>query len=143
MTKLFPALALALAVTLTPAPAAADTLTDDQLEAVAKRVEKDAKKFSKRFDKELDKSILNKTEFEQAIDKRGEKLKSALDGVHGSVKRGKFDKVRKRLDRALQIAHDVDQVMTERRFSRELESHWLDVRDDLNTLAVGYDLEPL
>jgi len=143
MLKLLSSLTLACALILAPSAPAADALTDDQLRAVAKRVEKDAKKFSKRFDKELDKSVLDKTDFEQAIDKRADKLKSALDGVHGSVKSGKFEKTRKRLDRALQIAHDVDQVMAERRFSRELENHWLDVRDDLNVLATGYDLEPL
>jgi len=141
--RLFPALTLAVALSLSTAPAGADSLSDDELRAVAKRVEKDAKKFSKRFDKELDKSVLDKSEFEEAIDKRADRLKGALDGVHGSVKKGKFEKTRRRLDRALQLAHDVDQVMTERRFSRELESHWLDVRDDLNALAVGYDLEPL
>ena len=59
------------------------------------------------------------------------------------VKSGKHQQAREKLDRALQIAHDVDQVMSQRRFSERLENHWLDVRDDLNFLAAEYDLSPL
>lgn len=110
---------------------------------LAKRVEKGVKVFSKRFDKELDKSILEGSDFEQAIDKRADKLADAMDGVASKVRKDKYNDARERLDRALQLAHDVNEVMIERRFSDRLEREWDGLRADMNVLATHYGLDPL
>ncbi len=115
----------------------------EEVIALAGRLQKAAKQFSKRFDKELDKSVLEDSDFEKIVDKRADKLKSAIGDVRRRAKRGKFEKTREKLDRALQFAHDVNEVMIERRFSDRLERQWDSVRADLNVLAGFYDLAPL
>lgn len=111
--------------------------------AIASRLEKNAKRFASQFDKELDKSLYDGRPIEKRLEKRAKKLKSALDAVRGKVKSGKERKIRKKLDRALSIAHDVNAVMAARRFSADLERDWDEIRRDLDDLAVSYGLRPL
>lgn len=125
-------------------PAAAEqSETQRSLAVIAKRLEKGVKKFSKRFDKELDKSLLEGTRIEQAVDKRADKLAGAMDGVAGKVRKDRYSEARERLDRALQLAHDVNRVMEDRRFSERLELEWDALRADINVLAMHFGLEPL
>jgi len=128
---------LALLLFSAPAAAQADPV------ALAKRLEKDAKRFSSQFDKELDKSLYDGRRIEKSLEKRAKKLKGALDAVHGKIKSGKEPKIRKKLDRALSIAHDVNVAMEARRFSADLERDWELVRRDLDELALLYGLQPL
>lgn len=111
--------------------------------AVASRLEKNVKRFSGRFDRELDKSLYNGSSLEGRLDDRADRLKGAADDVHDKIKSGKEKKIRKELDRALSIAHDVNAAMIARRFSSELERDWDEIRRDFDDLALYYGLEPL
>lgn len=115
----------------------------ERLREIAKILEKGAADFSDRFDKELDKSILDDTKIKGKLDKRAEKFRGAVDNVRGKIKSGKPDKARKKLDRALQLAHDLHIVMTERRFSERLEGEWFEIVRNINVLADYYGLRPL
>ena len=111
--------------------------------ALAKRLEKGVKQFSKQFDRELDRSILNGTDLEKAVDKRADKLAGEMDGVAGLVRKDRYDPARQKLDRVMLLAHDVNEVMEDRRFSDGLERQWQAMRADLNVLASHYGLELL
>ena len=127
-------------------PTAAERLRNEQrqsLVAMSKRLEKYAKRFSKQFDKELDKSILEDTKYEQTVDKRADQLKDALGDVSKQVKKDHYEDGRQELDRAMQFAHDVNEVMVDRRFSQQLEQDWVLMVADLNVLAGYYGLDPL
>ena len=106
-------------------------------------LEKGAADFSDRFDKELDKSILDDTAMKGRLDQRAEKFRRAVDEMRDKLKSGKIDKARPKLDRALQLANDLNLVMLERRFSERLENQWADIVFNINELAAYYDLRPL
>ncbi len=115
----------------------------ERLQQIAKILEKGAADFSDRFDKELDKSIFDDTELKGRLDKRAEKFRGAIDNVRDKLNSGKIDAARKKLDRALQLANDLQIVMTERRFSERLEMQWAEIVNNINVLADYYGLRPL
>ena len=109
----------------------------------AKQLEREIKDFNNQFDRELDKSFYDELGLKERLDRRSEKLKGELDSFHGKVKSSNDKKARKKLDRALQLAHDIDLTMRERRFSEDLEQHWKLVRFELNRMASYFALSPL
>jgi hypothetical protein len=125
------------------APVPAQEADLAHLREVAKVLEKGAADFSDRFDKELDKSILDDTAMKGRLDQRAEKFRRAVDDMRDKLKAGKIDKARPKLDRALQLANDLNLVMMERRFSEKLENQWADIVFNINELAAYYDLRPL
>ena len=114
-----------------------------ELREAARLLEREAKAFNNRFDRELDKSLLDNLPIKERLDLRAEKLKGELDGFHGKVKAANDKKARRKLDRAMQFAHDIDRTMRERRFSEDLERQWEFLRIELNRMADYYDLRPL
>ena len=122
---------------------AATPIDWEQTRTVAREAEQLSKRFKADFDDELDKSILNGLKFEKRLDKRSDQLRAKLDDVHDRAKSGKGEKLRKQLDRALELAHDINLIMLERRFSQSLEDNWRALRDRLDFLAIEFGLDPL
>ena len=114
-----------------------------KLREAAEQLEREVKDFNNQFDRELDKGFYDELGLKERLDRRSEKLKGEVDGFRGKVKSSNDKKARKKLDRTIQLTHDIHLTMRERRFSENLEQRWKRVRFELYRMADYFDLSPL
>lgn len=114
---------------------------DYSVQKLAQYLETNSKKFEKQLDKELDAKVDGKAESQ--FEERAQELKAALDDVQGKIEGGNEKVTREKLAKALVIAHDVNEMMRQERFSPGLEADWAQLRGSLNALAAHYGMGPL
>jgi hypothetical protein len=146
------AAALALGVTgVSPALKAQDANRDIVVAAtdmrdIVERLEKRTDSFKESFDKAVEHSSLEDTKREDRAEDRANDLHSAAKSLKDEFE-DKKDKnhpdVRKKADRTLAAASDLNKVMRSHRFTDELQREWSLIRTDLNAIAAVYQLSPL
>lgn len=112
-----------------------------QLERLIKNIETRSDIFSNRLNKSLDRSRLDGTRAEDNITDRARDLENATDRL-----RRHFDKNDTRADnlpevRGIRAAGTVvNRIMIRRRFNRETENAWVNLRAEINALSRIYGL---
>lgn len=116
-------------------------MTKAQVKAVINRVEDRVDNFVKHYDKSLDNSRLNGSNREDWLNGRAKQLESATDELSREFqRRDAWIENKDEVRRCLNIAHDINKSIINRRLSRDTENIWAKVRYELNTLADVYNL---
>jgi hypothetical protein len=124
-----------------PRAARGRVYTKADVDRIIKRVEDSTDKFKKEFDKALDHSRLNNTNREDELNNYAKDLEHATDDL-----RKHFDKTdawienKEQVRACLSLASKINVAMRNRRLGPKVESRWVNVRFDLNTLAGVYNL---
>lgn len=112
-----------------------------QVKNVINRVETRVDNFVRHYDRSLDNSRLNGTNREDWLNGRARQLESATDELAREFqRRDAWIENKDEVRRCLNIAHDINKSMKNRRLSRDTENIWANVRYELNTLADVYNL---
>ncbi len=116
-------------------------VSKQQLEQLLERIEERSDHFSNRLNKSLDRSRLDGSKTEDRITDRAKDLENATDELrrefdHHDTKSENKPEARK----VLTAATVVNRIMIRRKFSREAESSWLNLRNEINALARIYGL---
>lgn len=113
---------------------------------IVERLEKRTDTFKESFDKAVEHSSLGETKREDRAEDRANDLHNAAKNLKDEFE-DKKDKnnpeVRKKADRTLAAASDLNKVMRSHRFTDELQREWSLIRTDLNAIAAMYQLSPL
>jgi hypothetical protein len=113
---------------------------------ITQSLDKRTDDFKDEFDKAISHSLLNGTKLEDRAKHRADDLHEAakkLRDVYHDKKDKNNPAVRERVDKTLAAAADVNQIMTQNRFTDKLQRDWDLLRSDLNALAGIYALAPL
>jgi hypothetical protein len=115
--------------------------TKAQVGNVIKRAEERADNFVDNFDASLDNSGLDGSAREDKLMKKARRLENATDELRREFDRSdSWIENKSEVRNALNIAHDIDRTMKNRRFGKKTESNWVRLRYELNTLAKIYKL---
>ena len=134
-------LVLCAAAQAQPRVARGRVYTKGDVDQIIKRVEDRTDKFKKEFDRALDKSRLNGSYREDQLNQYATDLEHATDDL-----RHQFDRTDRWIDnrdqvrRCLSLASQLNVAMRNRRLGGKVESTWVALRYDLNTLARVYNL---
>lgn len=112
-----------------------------QVKNVINRVETRVDNFVRHYDRSLDNSRLNGSNREDWLNGRARQLESATDELAREFqRRDAWIENKDEVRRCLNIAHDINKSIKNRRLSRDTENIWAKVRFELNTLADVYNL---
>jgi septal ring factor EnvC (AmiA/AmiB activator) len=117
------------------------TASKQQIEDLFKRIEERTDRFSNSLNKSLDRSRLDGTKTEDRIDERAKDLENATDEL-----RREFDfndtrgETKVNVRKVLSAAMVVNRIMNRRNFSRPVETSWVNLRAEINSLARIYGL---
>ncbi len=115
--------------------------TKAQVEKVIDRVEDRVDNFVKSYDKSLDNSKLDDTRREDWLMNRARDLERATDELRSDFdRRDNWIENKDEVRKCLNIAHDIDKNMKNRKYGRNTENIWAKTRVELNTLADIYNL---
>ncbi len=111
------------------------------VDTIIKRVEENMDDFVGLFNKSLDNSRLNGTNREDYMNKRAHDLESATDELRREFdRRDSWAENKDEVRKCLNIAADINTTMKNRKFGAATEEKWARVRNELNNLAVAYNL---
>ncbi|HUB82646.1 MAG TPA: hypothetical protein VMB03_27805 [Bryobacteraceae bacterium] len=135
-----------------PQPCAAqdanrDTImTPTDVGTVVDRVEKQTGTFKDEFDRAVSHSMIDGKRVEEDSKHRADDLHNSAAKL-GDIFHDKRDKnnpeVRNQVDRTLNEASQLNQVMMQYRFTDRVQREWGQLRAELNGLAAMYQLTPL
>jgi len=115
-----------------------------EVNEIIRRVESRSDEFVKLFDSSLDRSRLDGTRREDRLNERARNLERALDDLRREFdRRENYNQTRPEVSRALNLSEDINKVMRRRRMGGETERQWGLLRDELNALALVYNLRQL
>lgn len=119
--------------------------TRASVDQVIKRVENRTDRFVSQFDNSLDNSRLNGSRREDNLNQRAKDLERSTDELRSEFNRrgDNWWESRENVQRCLSIAADINVAMRNRRFNRNTENNWRNVRKELNSLARVYSLPPM
>lgn len=116
----------------------------EDVKRVIKRVEESSDRFTKAFDRNLDHSRINGTSLEDRLNHQAKQLEEELDDLSKDFDhRDDWRETRQKVQRVMRQADEVNRIMHNGRFHRDVESMWSYVRRDLNRLAEVYNLRSL
>lgn len=109
------------------------------VENLLKRIEERSDRFTKALNKSLDRSRLDGTRAEANIAARSRELENATDELrrefdHNDTRRENAAEVQK----VINSARVVNRIMIRRNFSPQVESTWVNLRSEINSLAKLY-----
>jgi hypothetical protein len=114
------------------------------VDRLVKRVETSSDKFKKEFDKALDRSRLNNTNREDRLNQYAKDFEHATDELRSHFDRtDKWIENKEQVRTCLSLASKLNVAMRNRRLGPKVESRWVGLRYDLNTLADVYNLAPV
>lgn len=115
--------------------------TKAQVDRVIDRVENRVDNFVRSYDKSLDNSRLDNTRREDWLLNRARDLERATDELRSDFdRRDNWNENRDEVQKCLNIAHDINKNMRNRKYGRNTENIWARTRVELNTLADIYNL---
>ncbi len=118
--------------------------TKAEVNEIIRRVENRSDEFVKLFDRSLDRSRLDGTKREDRLNERARNLERTLNDLRREFdRRENYNQTKPEVTRALNVAEDINKVMRRRRMGGETERQWGLLRDELNALALVYNLRPL
>jgi len=75
--------------------------------------------------------------------RQAEELEDALDRIQSRAQRNSDSAIRLLVDRALQVAFEINEAIMSYPFSSDILTHWAVLRSHLNVMARGYSLHTL
>jgi hypothetical protein len=118
--------------------------TKADVDRLIKRVETSSDKFRKEFDKALDRSRLNNTNREDRLNQYAKDFEHATDDLRSHFDRtDQWIENKEQVRTCLSLASKLNVAMRNRRLGPKVESRWVGLRYDLNTLADVYNLPPV
>jgi hypothetical protein len=115
--------------------------TKADVDRIIKRVEDSTDKFKKEFDKALDHSRLNNTNREDQLNDYAKDFEHATDELRKQFDRNdQWIENKEQVRTCLSLASKINVAMRNRRLGPKVESRWVSLRYDLNTLAGVYNL---
>ncbi len=111
-------------------------VSKQQVERLLERIEERSDKFSNALNKSLDRSRIDGTRAEDNITARARDLENATDEL-----RREFDHHDSHAENSAEVrkvinaAKVVNRIMVRRNFSRQTEVSWVNLRNEINTLA--------
>ncbi|QQS40994.1 MAG: hypothetical protein IPM63_16745 [Acidobacteriota bacterium] len=130
--------ALLVAGTVTFGQVRAYRVSDDRVENVLVQIESGTDRFRRAFDLAIDQSRFDGTSREDALQRNIEQFENATDRL-----RQRFEaeeSVSADVTRVLNSAAYINKFMTGNALGTMAERHWVNIRNDLNTLAGYYSL---
>jgi len=112
--------------------------SSSQIRLVAAGLETKTDQFRRYTQSSLDRSPINGTSREDRIADLINNFETATDAFRRNVDSGQTANVE--FQRVLDNALFIDRFMTRNQLSAQAENQWLSIREDLNTLARGYNL---
>jgi len=114
------------------------------VDRIIKRVEENSDRFTKAFDRNLDRSRLDGSSLEDKLNRQAKQLEEELDDLRDDFDRkDNWLETRDNVQDVMRKADEVNRIMHNGRFHRDVESKWIIVKKDLNRLAGIYNLKLL
>lgn len=114
------------------------------VDRIIKRVEESSDHFTKAFDKNLDRSRLDGSSLEDKMNRQVKQFEKELDELRDDFdRRDNWLETRDNVQDVIREADEVNRLMRNSRFGRDVEAKWLIVKRDLNKLAGVYNLKLL
>jgi hypothetical protein len=112
------------------------------VDRLIKNVENRVDRFVSQFDNALDNSRLDGSRREDNLNQSAKNLENATDELRNDFNRrgDNWWETRDNVQRAVSIAANINTAMRRRRFNRQTETNWRNVRQELNTLARAYNV---
>jgi hypothetical protein len=149
-SAMFVAVATLAALVLSPVAADAQgrargrVYTKIDVQRIISRVDAQSGSFRKAVDRQLDRSRLNGSRREDRINAQVKQYDRSVDDLRSEFsRRDRWMETRGNVERVLREASDVNRIMRETGFSANIEGDWLNLRRELNALAVVYNVQPL
>jgi len=121
-----------------------DIYTKSDVKEVIQRIERHGDEFKNHFKKALNNSALYFSDSERdRVKNWAEDLENTVDDLKEEYNEKDFEKARRKLESALMIASGINRFMLRNYFSEDARRSWEILRDDLNVLAVAYNLPVL
>jgi hypothetical protein len=118
--------------------------TKAQVDQVIRRVENRTDNFVRLFDNSLDNSRLDGTRREDRLNERARELEQATNELRREFdRRESYADTRPEVNRCLNIANGINDVVRRRRMGGNTEQQWRMLRAELNALADVYGLARL
>jgi hypothetical protein len=118
--------------------------TKAQVDQIIRNVENRTDNFVRLFDNALDNSRLDGSRREDRLNERARELERATNELRREFdRRERYADTRPEVNRCLNIASGIDNVMRRRRMGANTEEQWRLVRAELNALADVYGLARL
>jgi DNA-binding transcriptional MerR regulator len=115
--------------------------TKDDVDRIIKRVEDRGDVLRKEVDRFLDRSSIDGTKREDRINEEVKELEEALDKLRREFnKRQEYRETREEVTNVIDEAQEINALFRKNRFTPELQRQWLQVRRDINRLALVYNL---
>jgi hyperosmotically inducible periplasmic protein len=105
------------------------------------RIERDGDEYKDAMKKALEDVHLSARE--QRVRELAEDMEDEVDNLKKNYRDGHYDKARENLDNSMLMAASVDRFMQRNYFGPEVRRAWENLRNDLNAIALGYNIEPL
>ncbi len=114
------------------------------VDRIIKRCEERSDAFTKMIDRNLDRSRANGTRREDNINNQVRELERALDELRREFdRRDTWRETRREVEKVMRESDEINALMRNSRFDRNVEREWQLVKSDLNKLAGVYDLRQL
>lgn len=114
------------------------------VDRIIKRVEESSDRFTKAFDRNLDRSRLDGSSLEDRLNRQVKQLEKELDHLRSDFDRkDNWLDTRDNVQDVMRDADEVNRIMHNGHFHRDVEAKWIIVKKDLNKLAGVYNLKLL
>jgi Skp family chaperone for outer membrane proteins len=115
--------------------------TKADVNRIIERVETRGDVLRKAVDRFLDRSNLDGTKREDRINEEVKELEEALDNLRREFdKRQQYQETREEVAKVLDEAQEINRLFRNNRFTSDLQREWLQIRRDINRLALVYNL---
>jgi hyperosmotically inducible protein len=127
---------------LLPSTATAQALyTRTDVREAAERIERHGDEFKHAFKAAMKDIALN--EREKRVKDSAEDLEDEVDNLQKNYKNGRYTEARHNLGTAMLLASPINRFMLRNDAGAEASRAWMNLKADLNVLALGYGLPPL
>ncbi|MBL8189400.1 MAG: hypothetical protein JNK38_15430 [Acidobacteria bacterium] len=144
---MFALLAMALMVTATASAQGrfrGRNYTKADVDRIIKRCEERSDAFTRMIDRNLDRSRLDGTRREDNINEQVRDLERALDELRREFdRRDTWRETRREVEKVMRESDEINALMKNARFDRNVEREWQLVKADLNKLAGIYEVRQL
>lgn len=118
--------------------------TKSDVDRIIKRCEERSDAFTRMIDRNLDRSRLDGTRREDNINEQVKDLERALDELRREFdRRDTWRETRREVEKVMRESDEINALMKNSRFDRNVEREWQLVKADLNKLAGIYELRQL
>ena len=135
-------LAISALAAFLPVPIKSQALyTRTDVREASERIERHADEFRDAFKRMVKDLALD--DREKLVKDSVEELEDEIDRLHKNYKDGRYSESRQNLDAAMLLASPINRFMLRNSSGSDVARAWMNLKADLNVLAVGYGVPPL